>query len=51
MNAGEVASVSFTNEGMVTFYLDDRPQYPLKRQNLPKVFHQFGLEKTHRVRV
>ena len=45
MNAGELASVSFTNEGMVTFYLDDRPPVSFKAPKFAKGFSSIWLGK------
>ena len=45
MNAGEVASVSFTNEGMVTFYLDDRLPVSFKAPKFAKGFSSIWLGK------
>ena len=45
MNAGEVASVSFTNEGKVTFYLDDRPPVSFKAPKFAKGFSSIWLGK------
>ena len=45
MNAGEVASVSFTNEGMVTFYFDDRSPVSFKAPKFAKGFSSIWLGK------
>lgn len=45
MNAGEVASVSFTNEGMVTFYLDDRSPVSFEAPKFAKGFSSIWLGK------
>ena len=45
MNAGEVASVSFTNEGMVTFYLDDRLPVSFKAPKFAKGFSSIWIGK------
>lgn len=45
MNAGEVASVSFTNEGMVTFYSDDRIPVSFRAPKFAKGFSSIWLGK------
>ena len=45
MNAGEVASVSFTNEGMVTFYLDNRSPISFEAPKFAKGFSSIWLGK------
>ena len=45
MNAGEMASVSFTNEGIVTFYLDDRLPVSFKAPKFAKGFSSIWLGK------
>ena len=45
MNAGELASVSFTNEGMVTFYSDDRLPVSFKAPKFAKGFSSIWLGK------
>ena len=45
MKAGELASVSFTNEGMVTFYLDDRAPVSFKAPKFAKGFSSIWLGK------
>jgi hypothetical protein len=45
MNAGELASVSFTSEGVVTFYLDDRPPVSFKAPKFAKGFSSIWLGK------
>ena len=52
MNAGEVASVSFTNEGMVTFYLADRSPVSFEAPKFAKGFSSIWLgENTSRPRL
>ena len=45
MNAGEVASVSFTKAGIVTFYLDDRSPVSFKAPKFAKGFSSIWLGK------
>ena len=52
MNAGEVALVRFTKEGMVTFYLDDRSPVSFKAPKFAKGFSSIWLgENTSRPRL
>ena len=45
MNAGEVASVSFTSEGIVTFYSNDRTSVSFKAPKFAKGFSSIWLGK------
>ena len=52
MNAGEVASVSFTNEGVVTFYSDDHSPVSFEAPKFAKGFSSIWLgENTSRPRL